>query len=433
MDSYKGKKVLVAGLGKSGTAAKEALISLGAEVFVRDDNRGYFPAPENKYDMLVLSPGVPPDLEYIQRAAAEGSEIIGELELFYRLSKGSIIAVTGTNGKTTTTALIGEIFKNAGKDTYVVGNIGTAATSVFSVTRDESWLITEASSFQLETIKDFRPCISVILNITPDHLDRHKNMRNYIEAKANVFKNQREDDYFVVNYDNDNAYGLTPECKAKIVPFSCVTELPFGVFVKDGVIVCRDENRELTGICEAGRLFIPGGHNLENALAATAAAYFAGIPVHVIAETLSTFKGVPHRLELCGEIRGVSFINDSKATNPDAAIKAITAVEKPIILIAGGYDKKSEFDEFIGSFGDKVKMMVLLGDTAKDIKEAAEKKGFRNCVIVSDMEECVRTAFESAVWGDAVLLSPACASWDMYDSFEERGEQFKNCVLKLGS
>jgi len=432
MACFKGKKVLIAGLGVSGRAAKEALVSLGAEVAVRDDKLGYFPVAGSIYDMLVLSPGVPPDSEFIKEAKAAGSEIIGELELSYRLCKGRFLAVTGTNGKTTTTSLLGEILKNAGRDAFTVGNIGVPGCAVFKETKDESWLVTEASSFQLETVMEFKPHISAILNITPDHIDRHKNMRNYVNAKANIFMNQDENDYFVVNYDDKQAYSLVPFCRAKSVPFSRAAELPYGAFVRGGMIVFSGENGETMELCGSEELLIPGGHNLENALAAVAASFSAGAGSEVIAETLRSFKGVEHRLEPCGKIGGVSFINDSKGTNPDASIKAIEAVAAPIILIAGGYDKKSRFDDFIDSFNGKVKYMVLLGETAESIGDAAKIKGFSSFAIFKDMEECVGRAYKLAAPGDTVLLSPACASFDMYTDFEERGRHFKECVVRIG-
>jgi len=452
MDDFKGKSVLVVGLARSGLAAVEALLPLGAKITVQDaktaggfdpgligflNNNGvkcYFgvdPTPEDRFDTLILSPGVPPELSFIQRAAMAGGEIAGELEIAYRLCKGNFIAITGTNGKTTVTALVGEIFKSAGKDVRVVGNIGTAAISAVEGAGDDTWLITETSSFQLETIRDFKPRVSAILNIAPDHLDRHKNMRNYVEAKARIFENQGANDYFVVNFDDAAAYGLSGRCAAKAVPFSRVSSLKFGAFVDDGSVVIAEGGGKPAAICLAREIGMPGAHNLENALAAAAIAYFAGIPVRAISETLRSFHGVAHRLEPCGEINGVRFVNDSKATNPAAAIKALEAMESPVILIAGGYDKNVDFESFTGAFSGKVKAAMLLGATAGAIKETAESKGFQGCRILSDMEECVSEAYRAACPGDTVLLSPACASWDMYPDFEKRGEDFKDCVKRL--
>jgi len=441
---------LIAGLGKSGAAALGALLPKGCRLFAHDSKSascfepellkmlennnvgcyfGKMPAPEDRFDMLVMSPGVPADSEFVKNA----NEVIGEIELAYRLSKGKFVAVTGTNGKTTTTALVGEIFKSAGRETFVVGNIGNAAAGAAGKTSEDSWLITEASSFQLETTKDFKPYVSAILNIAPDHLDRHKNMDNYIEAKAKIFKNQDENDYFVVNYDDKTAYALALTCRAKTVPFSRVSELEFGTFVKNGSIACRGTDGELTEICSTREVLIPGGHNLENCLAAAAIAFFAGVQADTIKQTLKSFAGVPHRLEFCGEVNGIRFVNDSKGTNPDASARAVEAVEGPIVLIAGGHDKKLEFSEFVDAFHGKVEHMVLMGETAETIKATAEGKGFRNCTVLGSMEECVRKAFALAKPGGTVLLSPACASWGMYGNFEERGDHFKMCVKGLGS
>ena len=450
----KDKKVLVIGMGRSGIAATYALVDTGAVVSVQDSKSedqidkefvaylnennvgkylGKIPEDMSVFDALVLSPGVPPQLGFIEEAKQAGAEIIGELELAYRLGNGHFVAITGTNGKTTTTTLVGDIYKASGRDTEVAGNIGIAVISKAMAAKDDSWLVTETSSFQLETIDEFHPVVSAILNLTPDHMDRHKTMENYGRAKAAVFKNQTEDEYCILNYDDKACFELAERegCKAKVVPFSRKEELDFGAFAKDGQIVIRDEAGELITICGADELLIPGTHNLENALAAAAIAYFGGIDKDVIAGVLRTFAGVEHRIEACGEIDGVRFVNDSKGTNPDAAIKAIEAMKENIILIAGGYDKGSEFDEFVGAFGDSVKTLILLGKTAPKIKAAAEAAGFTNIIMADDMETSVAKAFDVAKPGDVVLLSPACASWDMYKSFEQRGDHFKSCVQSL--
>ncbi len=450
--SIEGKKVLVIGLGNSGKAAVQAMVKLGADVsvqdsknegdidtqliaFLRDKNvtcyLGCQPDDMSAFDMLILSPGVSPELGFIKEARAAGAEIIGELEIAYRVGNGNYVAITGTNGKTTTTTLVGEIYKASGRRTYVVGNIGVAVISKALSAESDSWLVTETSSFQLETTRDFRPEISAILNLTPDHMDRHKTMERYGEAKAQIFKNQSEDQYCVINYDDKVCLALADDCKAKVVPFSRKEELDFGAFVKDGKITVRDEAGKTVEICGADELQIPGSHNLENALAACAIAYFGGIDPQVIAQTLRSFKGVEHRIELCNEIDGIRFVNDSKGTNPDAAIKAIEAMKENIILIAGGYDKNASFDEFVAAFDGRVKALLLIGKTASKIKEAAEKAGFTNSIILKDMESCVREAYRIAEPGDVVLLSPACASWDMYTSFEQRGRHFKSCVHEL--
>ena len=392
---------------------------------------GEEPDNTSELDMVVISPGVPLDTGFVQKAKDAGAEVIGELEIAYRVGKGKYVAITGTNGKTTTTTLVGEIFKNSGRKTYVVGNVGVAVISKALCTTEDDWLVTETSSFQLETTRDFRPEVSALLNITPDHMDRHKTIENYARAKAMIFKNQDESQYFVVNYDDKESWKLVKQCRAKVIPFSRKTALDLGCFVLDGDIVIRNEKGQCIDICSRDELKIPGAHNLENALAAAAVAYFAGISTEVIARTLREFEGVEHRLEFSGEVDGVRFVNDSKGTNPDASIKAIEAMKAGIVLIAGGYDKGSDYEEFIRSFRGKVKHLVLLGKTAPKIRETAERLGFTDITVCRDMDECVKTAYKLAAPGDTVLLSPACASWDMYTCFEQRGDHFKNCVRDL--
>lgn len=450
----KGKKVLVVGMGRSGKAAVEALCQAGAAVSAQDSKTadtmepefirfleennvstyfGKIPSDMGDFDCIVLSPGVPPSLDFIREAAAKGAEVIGELELAYRFCKGRFVSITGTNGKTTTTTLVGEIYKAAGRDTCVGGNIGRAIAVDAMEAGENTWMITETSSFQLETIVDFRPEVSAILNLTPDHLDRHKTMENYGRAKAAVFKNQTPDQYCVLNMDDPACYELGERegCRAKIIPFSRMKELSLGAFVKDDSIVIRNEAGEEIVICGTEELKIPGSHNLENALAAAAIAYFGGIDSAVIGDVLRTFAGVEHRIEFICEKNGVRFVNDSKGTNTDAAIKAIEAMKENILLIAGGYDKGSEYDQFIDAFEGRVKALILMGVTAPKIRAAAEAKGFSAIYDAKDMEECVRLGYEMAQPGDVVLLSPACASWDMYDNFEQRGDHFRECAQKL--
>lgn len=453
ISKIKGKNVLVVGMGRSGRAAVKALIDMGALVSVQDNKAGAIDEEFNKYldergvikylgctpeetkrfDLLVLSPGVPPDLGFIESARQSGAEVIGELELAYRLCRGSFVAITGTNGKTTTTTLVGEIYKASGRDTCVGGNIGNAITLDAVKADEKTCMITEVSSFQLETICDFRPAISAILNLTPDHMDRHKTMENYGRAKAAVFKNQTENEYCILNFDDKRCFelGKSEKCRAKIVPFSRCSQPELGAFVKNGYITIRDIDGNEVRICRVDELRIPGTHNLENALAAAAVCYFGGIEPEIIGSTIKKFAGVEHRIELCREIGGVRFVNDSKGTNTDAAIKAIEAMGSNIILIAGGYDKGGTFDEFIAAFKDRVKALVLMGVTAPKIRAAAEKAGFLSVTVAENMDNCVIRAWEMAEPGDVVLLSPACASWDMYDNFEQRGEHFKECVQKL--
>ena len=452
VDSLKEKKVLVVGLGKSGRAAIEVLHKVGANVYLQDSKKpediseadkkflaenkvscylGGVPEDMGSFDLVVVSPGVPPTLPFIKAAEEKGIEIIGELELAYRVGKGKYLAITGTNGKTTTTTLVGEIVKNAYDDTKVVGNIGNPIATEAIVANDNTYLVAELSSFQLETIDQFRPNVGAILNLTPDHMDRHLTMENYGAAKGRITENQTSDDFIVVNFDDKETMKLIKGTAATVVPFSRTEPLKFGAFVQDDQIVIVNQEEKKIPICGVDELLIPGSHNLENALAAAAICYFGGIEPEIIAKTLREFKGVEHRLEPAGEVDGVKFVNDSKGTNTDAAIKAIQAIDTPIILIAGGYDKNADFSDFIDEFEGKVKFAVLLGTTAGKIKATAEKKGFKDTLIVKDMQACVEEAFRIAEPGDTVLLSPACASWDMYSSFEERGRDFKDCVKNL--
>ena len=452
LNSMTDKRVLVVGLGKSGIAATEAMIKLGAKVAVQDSKKaedtdgalleflkdnnvemflGCLPEDLSGFDMLILSPGVNPELDFVQEAERHGAEIVGELEIAYRLAKGTFVALTGTNGKTTTTTLVGEIFKESKRSSYVVGNIGVAVISKALETVAEDWLVTETSSFQLQTVKEFKPVVSAILNITPDHLNRHHTMENYGLAKANIFANQTADDYCVINGDDEFCVKLAENCKAKVVLFSSTKELEKGAFLKDGNLVLVNEEGETLHLCHKSELRILGKHNIENALAAAAICYYAGIDVEVIRTTLKAFAGVEHRIEYCGEVKGAKYYNDSKGTNVDAAITALRALEKNVILIAGGDGKSQDFVPFIENFNGSVKHMVLLGRDAKIIAEAADKCGFSNYSFGKDMEECVKKCYELAVEGDNVLLSPACASWDMYKNFEQRGDHFKNLVAAL--
>ncbi len=445
-----GRNVLVVGLAVSGIPVVETLHRLGARIGVNDLKSrealgpvwdtlapmvsewllGAHPEHTDHYDLMVLSPGVPTDLPFIRRAAERGTEVIGELELAYRLAKGTFIAITGTNGKTTTTALTGEIFKKAGRKTEVVGNIGLPAVARALDADADTVLVTEVSSFQLESCTSFRPRIAAVLNITPDHLNRHKTMENYIAAKAGVFTRQAGDDVLVLNYDNEPARALAALAPAKVRFFSRTELKPGFTGVREGMIVIREPEGDVP-VCPAADLFMPGGHNLENALAAVTMAYCAGVAPEVIAEVLRTFQGVEHRIEWVADFKGVRFFNDSKGTNPDSTIKAVEAMKGPTVLIAGGMDKGSDFDEMIASFGGTVTDLVLLGETREQIQESARRAGLHNSVLVADMEEAVREAWRRAEAGGNILLSPACASWDMYPNFEVRGRHFKDSVRAL--
>lgn len=443
------KNILVVGMARSGLAAAKALHEMGINVTCQDSNPKLKPETEaylkeanipyylgetpdlHVFDIMVLSPGVPLTIDLVQDGIAAGIKVIGELELAYMLSDADFVSITGTNGKTTTTTLVGEMFKAAGMDSSVAGNIGIPVVSKAVSAKADSWLIVETSSFQAETIDEFHPGISTFLNLGPDHLDRHKTFANYANSKAKIFKNQTMDDYAVVNADDPYIMKLIEGISAKVVPFSRLRDLDFGAFVMDEEIVIRNEEGKVIFFCNVGDLMIPGTHNLENALAATATAYFAGVDVEGIKKALITFAGVEHRIEKCGVVNGVTYINDSKGTNPDAAIKAIQAVDGKVILIAGGYDKGADYTEFVNALAGKVKHVILMGKTAVKIKNACEKAGFDKTVIVKDMKDCVKEAARIAGSGETVLLSPACASWDMYDNFETRGRDFKNCVRSL--
>lgn len=443
----KDKQVLVVGAARSGVSTMEVLKHLGAKVILNDIKTqaqlgdffhvlneksdglilGQHPDDMSVYDLVVLSPGVPTDLPFINAARALGVEIIGELELAYQNCKGSFVGITGTNGKTTTTSLVGEIFKAANRDHRVVGNIGLPAISEALNANEDTAMITELSSFQLETIKNFKPSVAAILNLTPDHLNRHKTMTAYVDAKCRIFENQDQDDILLLNYDNDATRALKDRADSKVVYFSRKTRLDEGVMVEDRQILIKyNGQRILVGAVED--IFIPGPHNLENVLAAVGLAYFSGVDVATIMSAIKSFKGVEHRVEFVDVVKGITFYNDSKGTNPDASIQAVRAMNKQTILIAGGMDKGSDFNEFIESFGSEIEALVLLGETKALIESTARSHGFTNVYIVETLAEAVEKSFELAGDDYNVLLSPACASWDMYESYEVRGKEFKALV-----
>ena len=446
----KGKNVLVVGLAVSGVPVVQALHRMGAVITVNDLKDkvalgecwdilsplvsrwilGSHPEDVSAYDLMVLSPGVPTDLPFIEAGRTEGVEIIGELELAYRLAQGTFVAITGTNGKTTTTALTGEIFKRGGRKTEVVGNIGVPAIAKVLDATEETVFITEVSSFQLESCSEFHPKVAAVLNITPDHLNRHKTMENYTDAKARVFAGQSGNDTLILNYDNVLTRALSERAPAKVRFFSRHMLDNGFTGVENGWIVIKEPNEDIR-VCPVKDLFIPGAHNLENALAAATMAYCCGIEPAVIAEALRTFQGVEHRIEWVADFKGVRFFNDSKGTNPDSTIKAVEAMQGATVLIAGGMDKGSEYDEMIAAFGNTITDLVLIGETREKIQESARRAGFHNSVLVSSMEEAVREAWRRAVDGGNILLSPACASWDMYPNYEVRGKHFKDSVAAL--
>ncbi|GAQ25501.1 UDP-N-acetylmuramoylalanine--D-glutamate ligase [Tepidanaerobacter syntrophicus] len=447
---FKNKYVLILGLARSGSAAAIKLSNLGAHVTISDikpretfentdvlESKGIKLVFEghpltllDNCDLLVLSPGIPSDIEIVTEAKKRNIPVISELELGYRFAASPIIAITGTNGKTTTTTLIGEILKNDGKRVAVAGNIGTPLVSEVEKTLENDYLVVEVSSFQLENILYFKPKISIILNITEDHLNRHKTFENYVNIKARIFENQTEEDYTILNYDDAVVRELARYAKSDVWFFSRKDVVRHGACIENDMIVIKNKGKTYP-IAKVDEIGIKGSHNLENALAAACSTYLANSKVSSIAKTLKSFRGIEHRLEFVAEINGIKFINDSKATNPDAAQKAIEAVDGPIILIAGGYDKKSDYTDFVKSFDGKVKKLILIGETADAIENAAIKQGFLNVEKVNSLKEAVMCGYRAASCEDTVLLSPACASWDMFANFEERGRLFKEAVNSL--
>lgn len=447
---FENKNILVIGLARSGVAAVKALFEMNASVTVTDIKSedllkdladeirpyatelilGKHPDILGTYDLVVISPGIPLDIPFVRQIKANKIPIIGELELAFLLTKGWFVGITGTNGKTTTTALTGEMFKNAEKKHFVVGNIGLAAVSKALEADDDTVFVTEVSSFQLETIVEFHCHIAAILNLTPDHLNRHKTMENYAETKARIFENQTKEDWLVLNHDDLFTREMAKNAKAKIAFFSLGKKPEQGAYIEHGLIKTNIDGK-ISEFCKVEEMMIFGRHNEENALAAVLLATLSGIKPQVIIDTLKTFKGVEHRIEYVDTIKAIKFYNDSKATNPDSTICAINAMNVPTHLIAGGQFKGSDYSSIFEVFNDKIKSLILLGETKHTIEATAHKFNFTNTVIVNTMEEAVEAAFESSSPGEAILLSPACASWDMYADFEKRGEHFKACVKAL--
>ena len=445
------KKVLVFGSGISGIGAAGLLEERGAKVVLYDGNEkldrqavkdqlgtdskteivlGAFPEELlGVLDMVIISPGVPTDLPIVKKMHEKKIPVIGEIELAYQLGKGEVLAITGTNGKTTTTALLGEIMKNDRESVFVVGNIGNPYTTVVDDTREDSVIVAEMSSFQLESTDAFRPRVSAILNLTPDHLNRHHTMEAYIQAKMNIAKNQTQNDVCVLNYEDEVLRKFGEKIEAQVLYFSSRRKLEKGIYLEDGNIIYK--NPEECLVCNVKELKLLGMHNFENVMAAVAMAAAYGVPMEKIRESVRTFAGVEHRIEFVAEKNGVAYYNDSKGTNPDAAIKGIQAMNRPTLLIGGGYDKGSSYDEWLNSFDGKVRYLVLIGQTRDKIKEAAERLGVCPCILCENLEEAVKICAEKANPGDAVLLSPACASWGQFDNYEQRGDMFKEYVRAL--
>ncbi|MFY9286340.1 MAG: UDP-N-acetylmuramoyl-L-alanine--D-glutamate ligase [Tissierellaceae bacterium] len=446
-----GKNVLVIGLGISGVSTVKALDKLGAKIWVTDSKSeeelgdilsnladislnkhlGVSDMDISQVDFIVKSPGVPPSIPILRKARDMHIEIMSDIELAYRLNKANkMIAITGTNGKTTTTSLVGEVLKAANLRTHVVGNIGRGILDSLLDAEEGDIFLIEASSFQLEDTNFFKPKVSLILNLAPDHLDWHKSYDNYIRAKKKIFINQDGEDYVVLNYDDALLRSFEDEIKANIIWFSTNEILDQGIYI-DGRDIVIKLGRDKIHLMQQDDMKLLGRHNLENVLACIGICYAMGVDLDIVKATIQEFKGVEHRLEYVMEWQGISYYNDSKGTNPEASIKAIEAIPEPIILIAGGYDKASDFDDFVKAFKGKVKTLILLGETKYSIKASADKFNFKDYHIVESLEEAVQLASRLGNAGDHVLLSPACASWDMFNSFEERGRAFKDAVFKL--
>lgn len=448
---FTGKRVLVVGTGVSGVAAIRLLAAKGAKPVILEGNekadqeqiRAKIPEsitydliignlPEEVMDTLelaVLSPGVPTDLPFVIKLQDKKIPVWGEIELAYVCGKGRLAAITGTNGKTTTTALTGAIMREYYDSVFVVGNIGLPYTEYALEMKDSSVTVAEVSSFQLETIHSFRPEVSAILNITPDHLNRHHTMQCYIDTKARIAENQTKDQICVLNYEDPELQKLADKIPADIFWFSSAHPLERGIWLDGEDIIYKDT--EEIKICTIHDMQLLGVHNYENVMAAVAITMHMGVPVECIRKAVAEFKAVEHRIEFVREVNGVKYYNDSKGTNPDAAIKAVQAMVTPTVVIGGGYDKQSSYEEWIASFGDTVKCLVLLGATADKIEETARKAGFTNIIRVESLKEAVEVSAAQAQSGEAVLLSPACASWDMFKSYEQRGTLFKEYVNQL--
>lgn len=447
------KKVLVAGTGISGISAADLLLKAGAVPCLYDANekikeeevRAKLPAgsqvkiyigalPQEVCDsmeLVVLSPGIPVDVPLVTAFQERNIPVWGEIELGYYLAKGRMAAITGTNGKTTTTTLVGEIMKAYYSEVFVVGNIGNPYTQEALKTTPQSITVGEISSFQLETIHTFRPDVSAILNVTPDHLNRHHTMEAYASAKERIALNQTKENICVLNYDNPYTREFGSRCPAAVVWFSTENKLRDGYY-QNGEHICFAVNGEETVLMDIHKdMKLVGQCNVENVMAAIAISTGMGVPMETILAVIREFKAVEHRIEFVATKRGVDYYNDSKGTNPDAAIQGIRAMSKPTVLMGGGYDKQSEYDDWIEAFDGKVKCLVLIGQTREKIAECARRHGFHQILLSDTFEEACRLCTDAAESGDAVLLSPACASWGMFPNYEVRGNMFKDYVNSI--
>ena len=452
MINFRNKNIIIFGFGKSGIASARKLLKEGANVKITEVS------PEDKFDkklinefeasgvsfefnghtydfakncdVAILSPGVHSDLEVIEKLKKENTIVISEIELASQFLVKPIIAITGTNGKTTTTTLIGEILKAGGKKAAVAGNIGIPLSSIDDANLD--FTVVEISSYQLENIINFKPWISIILNITEDHLERHGSFPHYIESKGRIFKNQTRNDYLIYNAEDANVAGLAKKATSSLIPFSKSRASPGGVFLKGDELKSLIGSKE-TRICMRDKVKLRGEHNMENICAAVAASILCQIGPDSIAKTLKDFEGVEHRIEHVRTLSGIHFINDSKATNPSSTICALNALTdiKNIHLIAGGRDKGGDLASLVDAIKNKAKEVILIGEAKDRFKEALTARGFRSINFANTLGEAVQIALSKAETGDIVLLSPACASFDMFKNFEERGKTFKSEVFSL--
>ena len=446
-----GKSVIVYGAGVSGRGAAEVLARHGWQVFLYNDSEctienelqqalaaqggalvcGGFEKLLGSAGLLVLSPGVPCDNENVLLAEQKGLEVISEVELAYRNYGGHIAAITGTNGKTTTTSIVGEMFKKLPVPSAVGGNIGFALSKEVEPLNDEAWLAAELSSFQLEKVVSFAPDIAVVLNLTPDHLERHYTMEAYGGAKKRIFTKQTAEQVTILNYDDEEVRSWAQESKGQICFFSSIFPLEQVVFIQDNNFVVKWKDIEAI-VCAVDDVHLFGGHNEENILAAIACGFFAGVSIADMAEVLRNFKAVEHRLEYVTTIKGVKYYNDSKATNTDSAIKALQAFKNGhVILLAGGYDKMTELTPMMEVVREKTDLLILLGNAKERFYEAAVACGVTNIQIAGSFEDAVERAYAAAAEPQVVLLSPACSSYDMFNNYPERGQRFKDLVMEL--
>ncbi len=451
MDS---KTIIIYGAGVSGKGAAEVMAARGARVYLYNDNpceispelqhnleasggglvvgAEHYDTLLKKAQVLVLSPGIACDSENVQLAdAQEDLEVISEVELGYRIYDGHMAAITGTNGKTTTTTLVGEMFKRLPVPSAVGGNIGLALSKEVSDLPDNGWLAAELSSFQLEKVSTFCPDISVVLNLTPDHMERHHTMEAYGEAKKNILKQQTAENIAILNYDDEEVRTWAKDTKAQICYFSRKIVLDNGIFMQNGNFVIKWNGKEYV-VCNIKEMHLFGGHNEENVLAAIGAGFFAGVSIDDIADVLRTFRSIEHRLEYVKTIKGVSYYNDSKATNTDSTIKALEAFENGhVILLAGGHDKMTPLEPMMELVKKQTDALILLGEAKERFYESAVKCGVTNIYVVQSFDEAVQKAYELAEAPQVVVLSPACSSYDMFNNYPERGRYFKKLVNAL--